>query len=342
MNECPDFAESLAAGYAKCGITKPDRGLLLAVSGGVDSMALLHGTRQLWPEETDRIVVAHVNHQLRGTDSRADAEFVEEAAAALDLQFVLLTCEISETARDQGGSIEEAARQCRYELLLETAERMHLSLVVCGHHRNDQAETVLHNILRGTGLKGVAGMAPIRSLSDSVQLVRPMLSVSRSAAEDWLRSQQRPWRDDKSNSSPRFTRNRIRNELLPLLAESYNPQVVESLLRLADHARGADTISSEIAERCLDDVLLELQPGICRIDRSRLERWPTSVVRSALRLIWTRQGWPQQRMTQKHWNSLASSLVTADGTPADIQGVEVSVTRGLVRLFHLSQINSSS
>ncbi len=298
-------------------------------------MALLHGTGQLWPGRNDRIVIAHVNHQLRGEACREDAEFVRNAAETLGLQYLLLTCDVSKERNDRSGSVEEVARQCRYDMLQETAESLGLGFVVCGHHRNDQAETILHNIMRGTGLKGVAGMASARSLSRTVQLLRPMLTISRSAAEDWLRSQKLQWREDESNSSPEFTRNRIRNELLPMLAKSYNPQIVDSLLRLADHARNADALSDEVAQRCLKDVVLELQPGVCRIDRTRLEQWPESVVRSALRLIWTQQSWPQQRMTQAHWNELAEDLRSSERVPRDIPGLQISVTATIVRVFEL-------
>jgi len=330
-----DFLDSLAAGYTECGCNHPEMGLLLAVSGGADSVALLHGTNQLWPQPNKQIVVAHVNHQLRGPAGRADAEFVKDAAQALGLQFVMLTCDVATERDTEGGSTEEVARKHRYELLSQTAERMKLNAVVCGHHQNDQAETVLHNILRGTGLRGVSGMTATRPLTDTVQLMRPMLRIARTTAENWLSDQELTSCIDESNSSPEFTRNRIRNELLPLLAESYNPQVVASLLRLAGHARDAESLSDEVAQRCLDDVILELQPGACRIDRGRLASWPELVVRSALRQIWSQQGWPQQRMNKAHWDHLAADLQNEDAKPQDIPGIDVSVTETIVRIFRM-------
>ncbi len=296
-------------------------------------MALLHATHKIWPEGNGRIAVAHVDHQLRGAESRADADFVENSARDLGLRFILLSCDVPMAREEQGGSVEELARQYRYELLADAADRMNFGSVVCGHHRNDQAETILHNIIRGTGLKGVAGMAATRPLSSTVQLLRPMLNIARADAETWLQSQQLEWRHDVSNLSPDFTRNRIRNELLPLMAESCNPEVVDSLLRLAEHARNADQLSDEVAQRCLDDVILELQPGICRIDRTRLAHWPESVIRSALRLIWSQQSWPQQRMTQTHWNLLAANFRSPERVPQDVPGLQVSATTTIVRIF---------
>ncbi len=333
VTDRPSFLNSLATGYAACECASPQDGLLLAVSGGADSMSLLHGTAQLWPDNRDRIVVAHVDHQLRGAEGRADANFVEQAAQSLGLPFVLLTCDVPAEQAVSGGGIEEVARRNRYQLLQDAALVNEMSYVVCAHHRDDQAETVLHNILRGTGLKGLAGISSSRSLCDAVQLIRPLLGISKTAIEAFLRRQQLSWQTDASNASEEFTRNRIRKHLLPLLADGYNPQVAGSLLRLAQHAREADTLADQVAQCCLNDVVLELQPGVCRLDRTRLAAWPESAVRSALRLIWEQQSWPQQSMTQAHWDNLASAVTNTESVPSHLPGVEISATESMVRLF---------
>jgi tRNA(Ile)-lysidine synthase len=328
-----DFLNALSAGYANCECHGPENGLLLAVSGGADSMSLLHGTRQLWPDGNGQIVVAHVNHQLRGSESAADAEFVREAAKSQGLRFILLTCDVPKQREAVRGGIEEVARRNRYRLLQDAALANGLGDVVCGHHQEDQAETVLHNILRGTGMKGLAGMSARRLLCEDVQLIRPLLSISRAAVVDFLHARQVSWQTDASNESPEFTRNRIRQQLLPLLAEEYNPQIARSLIRLAGHARDVNTLASQVGQRCLDDVVLELQRGICRLNRTRLAVWPQSVVRSALRLIWDYQSWPQQAMTQAHWHHLAADLQDTNGKPGDVPGVDISTTKTIVRIF---------
>jgi tRNA(Ile)-lysidine synthase len=328
-----EFLNALAAGFANCECHGPENGLLLAVSGGADSMSLLHGSRQLWPNGSGRIVVAHVNHQLRGSESAADAEFVRVAAESLGFRFVLLTCDVPKQRAATGGGIEEVARRNRYQLLQNVAQANGLRYVVCGHHQEDQAETVLHNILRGTGMKGLAGMSSSRLLCEDVQLIRPLLSISRAAVVDFLHARQVSWQTDASNESAEFTRNRIRQQLLPLLAEEYNPQIARSLIRLAGHAHDAETLASQVGQRCLDDVVLELQPGICRLNRTRLAVWPEAVVRSALRLIWDQQSWPQQAMTQAHWDHLAADLQDANGKPGDVPGMDLSTTKTIVRIF---------
>ncbi|MEO2032565.1 MAG: tRNA lysidine(34) synthetase TilS [Planctomycetaceae bacterium] len=336
MKYSAEFLSVLRAGYAECGCGGPDIGLLLAVSGGADSMALLHGTLQLWPDATHLMGVAHVNHQLRGDQSRADAEFVAAAADSLGIRYRLLTCDVRSQRQANGGSTEEVARRIRYLSLQKTAQEMGFGAVVCGHHQDDQVETILHNIIRGTGLRGLKGMSWTRPLGEGVVLIRPLLHAPRASTEEYLRGEQLAWCIDDSNACADFTRNRIRHHLLPLLSKEYNPQFVSSLLRLASHAHDAEELASQVAQRCLDDVLLEFQSGVCRLHRTRLSLWPSAVVRAALRLIWDRQSWPHQAMTQSHWTDLAASLQRVDGKPSNCPGVELSVTPTIVRIFSSS------
>ncbi len=330
-----EFLKSLSAGYADCGCDGPDEGLVLAVSGGADSMSLLHATCQLWSERKDRIIVAHVDHQLRCSQSAADAEFVRVATESQGLRFVHLTCDVRKRRQTAGGGIEEVARKSRYQLLQDTAQAIGFRSVVSAHHQDDQAETVLHNIIRGTGLRGLAGMSRARPMCEGIRLIRPMLNVARRMIDTFLRCQQLAWRIDESNASAKFTRNRIRRHLMPLLSEEYNPQVVSSLVRLAGHACDAEDQVTQVAQRCLEDVVLELQPSVCRLDRTKLALWPASVVRVSLRLIWDHQSWPQQAMTQAHWISLATSLQHVDKKPDACPGVELSVSPAIVRIFRL-------
>lgn len=333
------FLNQLVSGYAACGCPDPGEGLLLAVSGGADSMALLHGTTRLWSDHRQQIIVAHVNHRMRGDQSRADEEFVSAAAHSLGVRCQVVDCDVPAAVSQDGGSLEEVARRLRYEALQRCAIELGCDQVACAHHQDDQAETVLHHILRGTGLRGLQGMSRTRALGDSVRLIRPLLEVPRADIEVWLREAQLDWRTDDSNLSTEFTRNRIRHQLLPLLAADYNPQVAGSLVRLAELARDAERESEQVAERCLDQVVLELQPGVCRLRRDCLAGWPVSTLRAMLRLIWTRQSWPQQAMTRTHWQQLAVSLQNVESSVADVPGVEISSTPTIVRIFRSADSN---
>lgn len=300
-------------------------------------MALLHATVRIWPEHLDQLAVAHVDHCLRDQHSQEDAEFVQLAANSLGIRCYVRVCDVPAVLERESGSTEEIARRLRYEALQQIAEDSGFGLVACAHHQDDQAETVLHNILRGTGLRGLRGMSRSRLLGDSVRLIRPLLDLSRSDLVEFLQQEGLNWRTDDSNESTEFTRNRIRSQLLPLLAKEYNPQISSSLVKLAELASDAEQMEELVAERCLDDVLLELQPGICRLRRDRLPLWPVGAVRAMLRLIWHRQSWPQQSMTRTHWHQLAASLMDPQATADDVPGVEISATPTIIRLFRAGQ-----
>ena len=219
-----------------------DVSVLVAVSGGADSVALLRGLWALKHGGVGQLLVAHFNHRLRGEESDADEEFVCRLARKLGLGF---ECGRLESAAMEACSdgIEEAARSQRYQFLTDTAEKSAARYVVCAHTEDDQIETVLHRILRGTGIAGLSGIPRCRRLSPAVTLIRPLLEVRRVELVDYLASLGQAYREDSSNLDRRFTRNRIRHDLLPQLAEHYNPGVGEALRRLghlAGESSGSD------------------------------------------------------------------------------------------------------
>ena len=211
--------------------------VLVAVSGGPDSLALLRGLRALKIAGDGRLVAAHVNHQLRGSESDEDERFVREQCESLGLPCEVGKAPVAAIADEQGDGIEAAARQARYAFLTEAAHRVGARFVATGHTADDQAETILHRILRGTGIAGLAGSPRTRALSPATTLIRPMLTVRRAEVLAYLDRLGQPFREDRTNADRRFTRNRIRHELLPELARQYNPHVVEALVRLGKLAR---------------------------------------------------------------------------------------------------------
>lgn len=174
------------------------------------------------------------------------------------------------------------------------------------HTADDQAETVLHRIVRGTGLTGLAGIRRARPLGPGVTLLRPLLACRRADILDYLEAIGQPFRTDSSNRDPQFTRNRLRHELLPLLAAGYNPRVVDALLRLGTMA--ADV--AEVLDGLVDGFLEQNAAFAPQAVQVFTQRLPSSrhLVRELLVHIWRRQGWPQQAMTHTHWNSLAEIL----------------------------------
>jgi tRNA(Ile)-lysidine synthase len=231
----------------------PSQPALLAVSGGPDSLALLHSLLRLQPlYPALRLEVAHFNHRIRGEAAAGDARFVENFCRENNLPFHLGQFDVPAFAAAQGLSLEDAARQARYAFLGNLAVRLGLALVLTGHHADDQAETVLMRLLRGTGPQGLAGMArlgplppPAASLkilfplagTMPVRLGRPLLAVWRRDIEAYSQEHRLTPRQDETNLQSEFARNRVRHRLLPLLETEYQPNIKLNLLRLADLSR---------------------------------------------------------------------------------------------------------
>ena len=214
--------------------------LLLAVSGGADSIAMLHGAARLVAagQRAWHLSVAHLDHALR-PDSADDAAFVVAAAAALGLSAEVRRTDVAALARHAGRSIEEAGRDARYRFLEEVAPTG--ALIATAHTLDDAAETVLINLLRGSGLGGIAGIPARRG-----RIVRPLLEARRAELREVLDAAGIEYRDDPSNSDPAFLRNRVRAELLPLL-ESVRPGAVERIGRFSRLAADDDALLDELA-----------------------------------------------------------------------------------------------
>jgi len=330
--EMTNFHASLAGGYATADCQVTD-GLLLAVSGGADSIALLHGTLALWPDAAQQLVVAHVNHRLRGADSDADADFVAKLAKSVGLRCELLTVEQGSVQANSRGSVEEAARNVRYDWLAATAKRLNLASVVTAHHMDDQAETILHHIIRGTGLRGLGGMRSSRPLGEGVSLVRPMLAISQTEIDAVIATGRYEYREDVSNQEFQFTRNRLRAQLLPLLAQEFNPQVTRALVSLGQQAAASAQCLDELADQLLDKVILEAGPEICQLDADQMTQTGDGLLRHAFTQLWIRQQWPRQKMTSAHWQRLCTIVQTPSAASFQMPGpVDVRRSGNLVRL----------
>ncbi|MDA1053725.1 MAG: tRNA lysidine(34) synthetase TilS, partial [Planctomycetota bacterium] len=275
--------------------------VVVAVSGGADSVALLRGLASLGGSTGSTLVAAHFNHRLR-PESEADAEFVRDLCKQLPVP-----CELGVATEDLAavstGSIEAAARDARYEFLTEVARRVGARYVATAHTADDQAETILHRIVRGTGIRGLAGIPASRELVPGITLVRPLLEFRRTEIVEYLDELGQPFRSDATNSDERFTRNRIRNALLPVLRDEYNPLVDDSLRRLGVLAGEMNTYVESAAcqqlARCV-----QYSTDAVSIDLNQLADAPPLLVRTMLRQIWRTQGWPEREMTFERWHEL--------------------------------------
>ncbi|MBV9670017.1 MAG: tRNA lysidine(34) synthetase TilS, partial [Acidobacteriales bacterium] len=195
----------------------------VAVSGGADSVALLHILHGLSSRFAIHLTVLHVNHQLRGRESDGDEASVRALAASFGLDVVVSQAPI------QGGNLEQEARRARLDFFRSCMATKNLQRVALGHTRSDQAETVLFHLLRGCGLAGLAGMRPVTSDG----LIRPLLGVSRQEIREWARAEGIEWREDSSNADLRFARNRLRNESIPALTREFNTNLEGVLAGIA-------------------------------------------------------------------------------------------------------------
>lgn len=286
--------------------------LLLAVSGGADSMAMLHGIHGLHDQFSGvSVAVAHLNHGLRGDSGRADSDFVLSECQRLGVPVFVKHLTEDCLARQSRGSLEEAARKARYEFLAQTAVQNSIPFVVLGHHASDQSETILFNMMRGTGLRGMRGMPFQRPLNDSVSIIRPMLALEKSVIDDFIASRRIRFVTDETNSDMKMARNRIRHELLPKLKELIHPGALRSILELSQQADELLVAFDEIADRLLEAVLLESQPFVCRLTTERIGEFPVAVIRHAMTVLWARQNWPRRDMSRRHWIRL-SEMLTSD------------------------------
>ena len=301
-------------------------GFVLAVSGGADSVALvraLDAARD--PHAPLPLVLAHLNHQLRGRESDADEEFVAELHAQLlaagrpNLLLCRTRRDIASLARAEGANLEALARRERYGWLAEVAREHGMKYIATGHTANDQAETVLHRLLRGAGLRGLRGIAERRQLGAGLTLIRPLLSAVRADLVAYLQQLGQPYREDASNRDPRFTRNRIRHELLPHLVEHYNPAVVRVLAGLAEQADDAYRVEESAAAALLSEAELPRAGDLLIFDLLRLKLAPRHRVCEMFRLVWLREGWPMGGMDRAAWERLAR-VVFEDLMAVDLPG----------------------
>jgi tRNA(Ile)-lysidine synthase len=286
-----------------------DVSVLVAVSGGPDSVALLRALCRLKQEHragAGNLTVGHVNHRLRA-DADQDEAFISDLAQRLGIG-----CEcrrLEPAALDLRDGLEAAARAARYDQLLQMAQRHGARYVVTAHTADDQAETILHRIARGTGLAGLAGIRRARALSPAVTLLRPMLQIPRAEVLAYLGELGQDYCVDVTNDEMHFTRNRIRRDVLPLLEKEVNSQIKQALLRLGSLAGEAqeviDTLSEELSARavCADPA------GRVSLDCRLVRQAPRYLVRDLFARLWRTQGWPQQAMGYEDWDRLAAMVI---------------------------------
>ena len=315
-------------------LEKGDR-VLLAVSGGADSMAMLELFHQLAPEFQAALHVVHLNHKFRGAEAAEDAEFVRREAEKRGIPSTILAFNVPAYRDKHCLSSQDAARRARHVLFYRVARRVGATKMAAAHHRDDQVETVLLNILRGTGPKGLRGMQPRRRWGKK-EMIRPLLRLSRDEIENFLQEQGVPHRLDRSNLKDAYLRNKVRLRLLPLLEKEYNPRFRDSLLALSTLMGELEAYLAEETFRASVGVGLAHHGKGLTLDRLELRNKPDAlqgrVLHHALKVLAPRF----RDITYRHIRDLqALAAEGRTGSSLDLPGGLVA--RVSYRQLHLSR-----
>lgn len=303
------------------GLARDDALLLVAVSGGPDSLAMLLLLAELSTPLGLKLHVAHLDHGLRGQASADDACFVEDVSHRLALPFTTETADVESHRTSNRLSVEEAARELRYGFLARTSKALGATAVTVGHTADDQVETVMMHLLRGSGQTGLAGMPIVRHWPSvrrvgAVTILRPLLSVGREETAAYCDWKGLTPRDDPTNRSPQFTRNRVRMELLPHL-NSFNPRFGEALLRLSDSAQQDQMFIQEEAARAWNAVVSPDEDGLA-LDRKRFSQLAPSLKRHLLRLAYEETTGLSQGLEYSHVLEMVRLSEGRSGTEASL------------------------
>lgn len=285
-------------------LATPGATVVLAVSGGPDSTALLLGWAKLAHGHGHQLHVAHFDHRYR-TESALDAQRVCDLAQRLGLPY---HCH---AAAGHERFTEQSARNWRYSFFAELAQNIGAGFVATGHTRDDQIETVLHCILRGTGVHGLAGIPVSRPLCDGVQLIRPLLDQTRQHVMEYLKTQQIEAAIDETNADRRFLRNRIRLELLPLLRRDYNANVDEAIHRLSELAKSSSSILDQMSAELFAASVNSSEADLVELDLLTLREAGADRVTELIRWLFASKNWPRQRLGFAEYRRV-SRLVFSD------------------------------
>lgn len=292
--------------------------VLVAVSGGPDSVFLMHALAKLKTKlGISNIVVCHLDHGLRGRESAVDAAFVKDAAAELGLRAIIKRVDVR-SMRRKDRSIEEKAREARYAFYRAAARACAADVVATGHTLDDQAETIVMRFVKGASLKGLAGIAPSRE-EGSARVVRPLIELEKREIVNALRGERLAFRVDSSNLGDDYFRNTVRSAIIPFL-ERYNPRLKRSLSNLAEHLREDLEFISQAQARAAGSISGSAKGGV-EIALKDLVLQPRAVQKEVLRDCLERSGGEVKRLSFRHWKELERLVVVkGKGSSVDLPG----------------------
>lgn len=301
-------------------LIKDEDKILACVSGGADSMSMLHMLLKYFKGDKDRIEVCHFNHQLRGKEADRDEEFVRAFSMNHSLKFHCESKDIETLAKKDGLSIEECGRKYRHAFFKSIVGDDKNFKIALAHNLDDQAETVLMRIIRGTGIDGLTGIK-----EQDGQIIRPLLTISRSDIEDYIAKENITFVQDHTNFESEYTRNKLRNIFIPWIEKEINPSFKKSLLKLSDHASNDKLIKEDYVSRIFDSLVIENKNISILLDRNKLSDYKefvqTELIRTAIeRILGHLQGFDQV-----HYEEFLKILVADQGKEMTINNISLSI-----------------
>ena len=328
-----DFLAALASGLPRAGLWSAP--VVVGVSGGADSVGLLLGLHELASGMNAQLVVAHAKHDLR-LSAADDEAFVAALAARLGLQMASRELAVRHDVLHLGEGIEGRARRLRQTFFVDLAREIGARHVAVAHTADDQAETILHRSLRGTGLVGLAGMSMARQLCDGVAMVRPLLHTSGQMVRAALMAIGQRWCEDESNADTRYARNFLRHDILPRVTAGPYPAASQSLVRLGQQASLVAQALTSAAEHLLDIYSHRHTDGTVVLRVGGLQSLSAHLLAEMFVVLWRREQWAQRDMTAKHYARLAAIASHSDAAEPAVDlpgGIRArSVDRGMLEL----------
>jgi len=269
--------------------------VVVGVSGGADSLCLLHLLHALKDRWHLRLTVAHLDHMLRGEESRKDAEFVRGIADGLGIPCVVEQRDVRAYKEKKNLSLQEAAREVRYAFFMDVLRKCDAHKIAIGHHADDQAETILMRLLRGASLRGLTGIPPVR---DGI-IIRPLIEVTRREIEEYLQEKNISYIRDTSGSEQHYLRNKIRHGLMPLLQKEYNPQIVKAFTSMAETLRADSDMLEDVVEQAVAGCLAQGR-GEMRCSLDLLKKYSPSLRGRMFRTMISRLKGDTRALSFKH------------------------------------------
>ncbi len=296
----------------------PGDSVLVAISGGPDSVFLLHALNHLKSKlKIKKLVVCNLDHGLRGAESRTDSLFVKTLSKELGLEFVHKKVDLNKS-RIKNLSTEEVAREARYEFFRDAAKKTYANIIATGHTLDDQAETILMRLVKGSSLKGIVGISPMRE-DGALRIIRPLIELEKGEIARYLDAEKIPYRIDRTNLEPIYFRNVVRSQIIPFL-ENYNPRLKRVLFNLAEHLREDFEF--------IRDAKRKVMGGGPEIRLKDIVVQPIAIQKEVLRDALEKSGGEIKKLSFRHWKEMESLIkYKRKGSSVDLPGgIRVSRT----------------